>query len=76
MITIPVNIKVCDDLDFIANKQSNYSYAFRKLHASFHKIEDAKFTGALQKRFKLTEIELRSLKSDVSTKISQTKTGY
>ena len=75
MKTIPLNNKECSDVLFIENKQSNYTYAFRKLHKHYHKIDDKKFEDSLRKKYNLTDIEFRSLKSDVSTKFSQTVTN-
>lgn len=75
MITIALNIKSCSDVDFLLRKQQNYSYAFRKLFSDYHKKDNLKFISKLQKKYELTDIELRSLMSDVATKISQTKTN-
>ena len=75
MITIAVNIKDCSDLDFIAKKQQDYSYAFRKLYSNFHKNDDVAFADFIQKKWSLTDIEFRSLQSDVANKIEQTKTN-
>ena len=75
MITIPVHIKECSDINFVAEKQQNYSFAFRKLYAGYHKNEDKKFADFLQRKFKLTDIEFRSLQSDVANKYEQTKTN-
>jgi IS605 OrfB family transposase len=73
--TTPLNIKECSDSEFIFWKQVNYSYAFRKLHSNIDKISDITFQKQIQKQFSLTDIEFRSLVSEVKTKIEQTKTN-
>lgn len=75
MITIPLHIKECNDIDFIANKQENYSYAFRKVYTNYHKINDKKFAEYIQKKYKMTDIEFDSLQSNVTNKFEQTKTN-
>lgn len=75
MITIPVYIKSCSDIDFLGGKQDNYSYAFRKLYASYHKIDDKKYGDYLEKRFGMTNMEFRALQSDVANRIEQTNTN-
>ncbi len=75
MITISLHIKDCTELDFIAEKQKNYSCAFRKLYVNSDKIDDKNYAVFLQKKFKLTDMEYRSLQSDVSNKIKQTNTN-
>ena len=74
MITIKLNIKYSSDLDYISSKESNYSYAFRKLYSNFHLIDDLSFISYLKAEFNLNEIEFRSLKAEVKTKLNQTKT--
>ena len=75
MITIPVDIKECDDLSFLSGKQVNFTYAFHELWKKYHQNEDLAFCDYLKKKFKLNETEFRSLQSDVSTRISQTTTN-
>lgn len=75
MITIPVHIKECNDLPFISGKQKKYSYAFRSVYSSSHKIKDKEFELHIRKKFTLTDIEYRSLVSDVENKIAQTNTN-
>lgn len=75
MKTISLNTKECSDVAFIENKQKEYSYAFRKLYAQIDKLNDKKIANVLKKKFNLTEIEYRSLQSDVANKYEQTKTN-
>ncbi len=75
MKTISVYIKECSDLGYISKKDREYSYAFRKLYTNYDKIDDKLHINYMKKKFKLTDIEYRSLKSDVLNKIEQTKTN-
>ncbi len=75
MKTIALNIKSCSDSEFISEKQINYSYAFRKLYKHFDKIDNKEFQEKLKEKYKLTEIEFRSLKSEVNSKLAQTATN-
>lgn len=75
MISIPLYIKECIDVDFIDVKQGNYSYAFHKLYANNHKTDDKKFANYIQKKYAMTDIEFRSLQSDVANKFEQTNTN-
>lgn len=75
MKTIALNIKSCSDSEFILEKQINYSCAFRKLYKHFDKIDKKEFQEKLNKKYKLTEIEFRSLKSEVNSKLAQTATN-
>ena len=53
----------------------DYSYAFRKLYASYDKVDDKQFGDYIQKKYNLTDIGYRSLQSDVANRIEQTKTN-
>jgi len=75
MITIPVNINECSDIKYLHSKQINYTYAFHKVHKKIHKINDLKFIKHIQKKFLLTDIEVRSLISEVKVKFEQTTTN-
>lgn len=72
MITIKLKIKNIDDLKFVSNKQTQYSFAFRKLYKHYDNL-DSELITLLKNRHNLNEIEFRSLKEDVSTKINQIK---
>jgi len=75
MKTIALNIKSCSDSEFILEKQVNYSCAFRKLYKHFDNIDNKEFQEKLKEKYKLTEIEFRSLKSEVNSKLAQTATN-
>jgi hypothetical protein len=75
MKTTILNIISCSDLGFISEKQMNYTYAFYQLHKHNDKIESNGYAEKLKKKYNLTEIEFRSLVSDVKTKIVQTTTN-
>jgi hypothetical protein len=74
MLSIKLKIKSIFDVDYIKNKQQQYSYAFRKLWSNINKIKDNNYLNELKFKFDLTDIEVRSLISDVKTKFEQTTT--
>ena len=71
MLTRKLHIKSVSDSSFIAKKQQNYSYAFRKLFCNIHKISDKEFLGFICNEFGLNQIELRSLISEVNSKYTK-----
>lgn len=71
MITIKFNI-LSNDVDYIAKKQSNYSYAFRKLYNNINMIEGIR--KHIIKRYELSSWEFNCLLEDVTTKFKQIKT--
>jgi len=71
MITRKLNIISSSNIEFINNKQIQYSYAFRKLYKNIHRIKDPFFIKFLQNKFNLNDIEIRSLINDVDTKYKQ-----
>ena len=73
--TIVAHVNKCSEPGFIAEKQQQYSYAFRKLYANNKRCDDIAFTEFIMEKYHLTDIEYRSLKSDVATKISKTQTN-
>lgn len=75
MITIPVHTVSCSDEDFLLKKQNDYSYAFRFCYNNINLLNDTSFINKVQAKFKLTDIEYRSLVSDVNTKIEQVTTN-
>jgi len=75
MKSIKLNIKNLSDSVYVLNKQKQYSYAFRKLWNNYNEINNKEYFKYLQKRFSLTDIEVRSLISEVKTKFEQTLTN-
>lgn len=75
MITIKLNISEVDDIDFVLNKQKQYSYAFRKLYKHINLINDKSFMDKLKLNFSLSAYEINCLKKDVNTKFEQVKTS-
>jgi hypothetical protein len=75
MLTIKLNIKETSNSDYIANKQQQYSFAFRKAWKNVDKIKNNTFLDLLKTKFNLTDIEVRSLVADVKTKFEQTQTN-
>jgi IS605 OrfB family transposase len=75
IITIPVHIKECSDLDFLVNKQKNYSYAYRKIYKYFSKVKNETFINQIKKFYNLNDIEYRSLVSEVSSRKEQVKSN-
>jgi len=74
MKTIKLKIKEISDVNYVINKQNNYSYAFRKLWKNIDKIKIVEYFKYLKCNFYLTDIELRSLINEVQTKYKQTLT--
>ena len=74
MLTYKLKIKSCDNNDLVLKMQQDYSYAFRKLYSNFDKINDDSFTDDLCSKYHLDSWQFESLKTDVSTKISQVNT--
>lgn len=74
MISIKINHKSVSDEAFIIKKQFDYSFAFRKIYNGIHRLEDILFCKSIQAKFNLTDIEFRSLISQVKCKFEQTVT--
>lgn len=74
MKTIKLKIKECSDVNFIAVKQKNYSYAFRKAYKNYDRIGNKQYIDSLKGVFYLNDIEVRSLLSEVKTRFKQTQT--
>ena len=75
MKTFNLKIKEISDIDYVINKQHNYSYAFRKLWKNIDRINNIEYFKYLKHNFNLTDIELRSLINEVQTKYKQTLTN-
>ncbi len=75
MITIKLDITSIDDVDFVYEKQKQYSYAFRKLYKHIDLINDKSFINKLKLNYNLSAYELNCLKVDVKTKFEQVKTN-
>jgi hypothetical protein len=71
MKTLKLKIKEISDVNYIFDKQHNYSYCFRKLWKNIDKIDDIEYFKYLKHNFNLNNIELRSLISEVQTKYKQ-----
>ena len=74
MITIPITHKSVSDEAFLIKKQIDYAYAFHKIHKGLHRLYDGIFPKYIQTKFNLTDIEFRSLVSQVKCKFEQTVT--
>jgi IS605 OrfB family transposase len=75
LITIKLDITSIDDVDFVYEKQKQYSYAFRKLYKHINLINDKSFIDKLKLNYNLSSYELNCLKIDVKTKFEQIKTN-
>lgn len=75
MMSVPLYVKSCSEPDFIDGKQNRYSYAFRKMYVNYDKIDDVEFGKHIQGKYKMTDIEFRSLKSNVISRIKQTESN-
>ena len=75
MITHKLHIKYCSNNDFVATKQQNYSFAFRKLYNNIDKIKDKEFVVCLCEKYNLSSYEYLCLLKDVECKIKQIKTS-
>jgi IS605 OrfB family transposase len=76
MITIKLNIKSISDVEYVKEKQLNYSYCFRKLYKNISKFDDLEYLKQLKAKFNLTEIELRSIIFEVKNKHLQNNSLY
>lgn len=65
MVTQKLHIKSMECSELVRRKQSNYSYAYRKLAKWFDCAKDVEFIQFLCEKFELNEIEFRSLVSMV-----------
>lgn len=74
MLTVSIKHKFISDESFLIKKQTNYSYAFRKIYMNITKLENITFQKDIQKKFNLNDIEFRSLVSQVKCKYEQTVT--
>ena len=70
MITHKMKIIYCDDFNFIKDKVKNYSYAMRLMCKMIDESADSNFITKFKERFKLTDIEYRSLIADAKAKIT------
>ena len=75
MLTRKLHIKSVSDVSFIIKKQQSYSYAFRKLFCNIDKISDKEYLSFISNEFGLSQIELRSLISEVNSKYAKVLTN-
>lgn len=73
MKTLKLHIKSIDDKHLVSRKQKNYSFAYRNLFKQLEMCGDSAFVKDFKERFELTDIEFRSLKSDVETRFKMEK---
>ena len=73
MKSIKLYIKSASNIELIEKKVENYSYAFRKLYCNIHRINDIDFRKYICEEFGLTEIEYRSVCSEVKSRFSKTE---
>ena len=71
MKTRQLTIKSVSDEAFLLKKRVNYSCAFHAIFKALHKLDDDDFVKYIYKKFQFTDIEFRSLVSDVKTKFEQ-----
>jgi hypothetical protein len=73
MITLKLKIKTLSDKELVTEKQSDYSYAFRKLYSSLQKElsedQQKELFKDIQESYHLDSWEFISLKKQVETKI-------
>ena len=74
MQSIKLNIKTCSNSEYLLEKQRNYSYAFHKLYRRIDLIKNKQYLAILQDEFNLSDIEIRSLASEVQSKFDKTLT--
>lgn len=67
MTTKKLYIKYLNDIEFVEQKQSNYSYAFRRLYKMIEESSDKDFITQFKTTFSLNDIEYRSLLADVKS---------
>ena len=67
MTTKKLYIKHCEEVGFIKEKQTNYSYAFRRLYKMLEESADENFICEFKKTFSLNDMEYCSLVSDVKS---------
>lgn len=75
MQSLKLKIKHCDNLQFIEDKQKNYSFAFREAYKKINFFNKNEIINLLKEKYNLNDIESRSLFSSVTTKFNQTKTS-
>ena len=75
MITRKLKIVCCDDFNFIRDKVKNYSCAMRLICKMIDESADSNFITKFKERFKLTDIEYRSLIADAKAKITSMETN-
>lgn len=69
--TRQLTIKSVSDEAFLLKKRVNYSCAFHTIFNGLHKLDDDNFVKYIYRKFHFTDIEFRSLVSDVKTKFEQ-----
>jgi IS605 OrfB family transposase len=72
--TLKLHIKSIENPNLIGRKQRNYSFAYRNLFKQLEMCGDSEFVNGFKNRFELTDIEFRSLKSEVETRFKMEKT--
>jgi hypothetical protein len=65
MITIVTYIKQVSDPLYIERKRTMYGHAYRFMYVHAEELKDKSFIDSTKRRFKLTDIEYRSIESDV-----------
>ena len=71
MLTIKLAIRSIGNLEFIKNKEVQYSYAFRLAYVCHNELSNKAFVEYLKQRFNLTDIEVRSLVNEVKSFIKR-----
>jgi len=64
--TIVYKVKDCSDPEFIENKLNEYSYCTRLIYKKLEESTDKNFLDYCKNRFKLNDIEIRSIVSNAS----------
>lgn len=67
MLTFNSDILECSDINYLINKQLNYSHAFRFLYKKIEESSDNNLEVYLCDRFNLTQVEYRSVIYEVTS---------
>ena len=76
MLTRKLHINHCENPEYIREKQVRYSYAFRRMYKMLDSSADPEFIERFKETFSLTDIEYRSLVSEVKSFKDRENTMY
>jgi IS605 OrfB family transposase len=75
MLTIKLPITYCSNNQFITDKLEQYNYAFRLMFKTIEESCTKEYENKVKERFKMNDIEYRSLKSEVESFIKKQTTS-